>query len=364
MRSVMTSHCTARWALVGCLLLAACNKEEQKDKAEADAGADAGPDLAQLDPELAQAMAKAKVGEPAASAVNEAGPPPRGIFPPGRADKEMKKGSPPKIDIGSDGADPKISLSPARPEPGSKISGKIQINLQQGQQGGGLPIEFGLTLESQKPKEAEAPAGSVKMSAKVTGASIPIAGAGKEAEGLIGKMKGTRVDYLVDSNGVGSAYKVEPPKGAPPELGVWLESLADTLALVTLPVPQKPLGVGAYWMVTTREGVLGLDLITYRMVKIEGIQDGVAAVSVNAKRYAASAALDLPGLPPGAPKEMSEFQSIAEGRLELKAGRGFPLGGDASNALAIGLGAAQGPGQRGQQQGVVIQTRATLEFGK
>ncbi|HVJ16580.1 MAG TPA: hypothetical protein VM686_14160, partial [Polyangiaceae bacterium] len=70
------------------------------------------------------------------------------------------------------------------------------------------------------------------------------------------------------------------------------------------------------------------------------------------------------GLPPGVPKEMSEFQSMSEGRLELKPGSGFPLGGEITNALAIGLGAAPGPAQRGQQQALVIQSRSTLEFTK
>jgi len=235
--------------------------------------------------------------------------------------------------------------------------------VQQGQQGG-LPLEFALTLEASKPKENEAPAGSVKMSAKITGATIPVAGAGKEAESVIGKMKGSRIDYVVSADGIGSGYKVEAGKAVAPDLVIWLETLRDTLALVTLPVPQKPLGAGAYWMVTTREGVLGLDLVSYRMVKIEAINEGVATFSVNAKRYAASATLDLAGLPEGIPKEMSEFQSASESKLELKPGSGFPQGGDVNSALAIGIGPPPGPNQRGPAQGLMIQSRATLQFAK
>jgi hypothetical protein len=177
-------------------------------------------------------------------------------------------------------------------------------------------------------------------------------------------MKGTRIDYVVGADGAGSNFKLELPKGSPPDLAIWIESLRDTLALVTLPVPQKPVGAGAYWMVTSREGVLGLDLVSYRMVKVEAIKDGVVSLSVNAKRYAASSSLDLAGLPPGVPKEMSEFQSMSEGRLELKPGSGFPLGGEISNALAIGLGAPPAPNQRGQQQALVIQSRSMIDFAK
>jgi len=358
MRSVMT---TIGWVLVASLLFSGCKKEEQTEKVEADAGTEAGADLAQLDPELAQAMAQASAKAPAGNAPSDSGPPPNGIFPPGRADKEASSGTPGKIVVGGEGSDPKISLLPAQLAPGSKRTGAVQIHVQQGQQGG-LPIEFALTLEAQKPKDNEAPISSVKMTAKVTGATIAVAGAGKELEGIVAKTKGARIDYFVSADGVGSGYKVEAPKGAPADLAIWLETLRDTLALVTLPVPQKPVGVGAYWMVTTREGVLGLDLVSYRMFKVEAIKDGVATLSVNAKRYAASATLDLAGMPPGMPKEMSEFQSVSEGRLELKAGGGFPLGGEANSALAIGIGPPPGPKQRGQQQALMIQSRAMLQF--
>jgi len=54
--------------------------------------------------------------------------------------------------------------------------------VQQGQSGG-LPIEFALSLESQKPKEGEAPASLVKVLARVSGASVPVTGAGKDIEG-------------------------------------------------------------------------------------------------------------------------------------------------------------------------------------
>jgi hypothetical protein len=180
------------------------------------------------------------------------------------------------------------------------------------------------------------------------------------------------VTYVVAQNGEGSGYGVEVPAGAPPDLSIWLETLRDAIALVAIPVPAKPLGVGAYWMVTSREGVLGLDLVSYRMVKIEAMDKGVATLSVNVKRYAASPALDLKGLPDSVPKEMAEFQSATESRLEVKPGSGFPLGGELSSALAIGLGPAPAPGpnQRGQQQqqqqqqGLMIQSRGTLQFAR
>jgi len=94
-----------------------------------------------------------------------------------------------------------------------------------------------------------------------------------------------------------AATKPSLPKGVAGDLSMWLETLRDTLALVTLPMPDKNVGVGAYWMVTSREGVLGLDMVTYRLVKLEDVKDGVATLSVNTKRYSASRSLTCPDCP-------------------------------------------------------------------
>src|SRR5829696_7643401 len=140
MRSIAKGLPIVGAAFVVSLAFAACNKsEETKSSDDGDAGAD--EKKVALDPELAQAMAAASVGAPARGQPQaDGGPPPNGMFAPGAADKEAAKGSAPRVVLGSEGSDPKVSLSPARPDPGKKLSGKVQVSVQQGQ-GGGLPIE-------------------------------------------------------------------------------------------------------------------------------------------------------------------------------------------------------------------------------
>lgn len=356
----------SRWfglLLLAALIGAGCEKKEEAPVVvQKDAGVDSGDIV--LDPELAEAMSLAKAKPKAAPAGQPGGPPPNGIFAPGAADKEALKGSAPKLELGGEGADPKVSLQPAT-APASKLTGSIEVAVQQGQQGGGLPISFGLELSGQKLKEGEGPAGASKVLVRVMSAKVPIAGVGKDIESDIAKLKGTRLEYVLLPDGTGQDYKLELPKGVPADLATWAESLKDAVALVTVPVPAKPVGTGAYWMVKSREGVLGLDMVTYRLAKVEAVKDGIVTLSLSTKRYSASPALELPGLPPGVPKEMSEFQSASEGRLEYKVGSSFPLGGDITSALAVGLGAAPAgpPGQPRQQQGIMIQSRAVLSFG-
>jgi hypothetical protein len=91
---------------------------------------------------------------------------------------------------------------------------------------------------------------------------------------------------------------------------------------------------------------------------VERVDGNRATLNVNTKRYSASPSFDLPGLPPEIPRTMAEFQALAEGKVELEGGKGFPLGGRLESALGAALGAANGPqGQRGM---IEIRTRAEL----
>jgi len=130
--------------------------------------------------------------------------------------------------------------------------------------------------------------------------------------------------------------------------------------VLTLPFPSKPVGVGAYWMVTTRDVVMGLDVVTYRLVKVEKVEGSLVTLSLNTKRYAASPAFDIEGLPPDAPHSMADFHSGSDGNLIVSAGEGFPKAGQLDSVIAAALGAPD-PKTK-QSAGVQLQTRATIAF--
>jgi hypothetical protein len=128
---------------------------------------------------------------------------------------------------------------------------------------------------------------------------------------------------------------------------------------VTLPYPQKPVGVGGFWMATSRDGVLGLDLVTYRMVKVEKIEGNKVTLNVNTKRYSTSPTFDMPGLPPDAPRNLAEFQALAEGSVQIEPGKGFPVGGIQNSALGATLQNPSNPAGRGMLE---VRTRAELKL--
>jgi hypothetical protein len=340
-------------------LLVACQKETSD--ASTTTVASAPPPGRALDPELAQAVAaasaRARPGAPG-EANKEGGAPPNGIFSAAAAEREAPKGGAPKITVGSDGSEPRVALGPAQPKPGSKTSGTVQVEFQSDPQQRGLPLLFGVTLEAQKAKDAkEGEPGPVHVVARVTSAAIAIPGAPPELVRDVAKLKGSKVEYDVLPDGAGSGFRFEVAKGA--ETADSIRALSDTLAVVTLPYPDKPVGAGAYWMATSRDEVFGLDLVSYRLVRVERVEPGKVSLTVNTKRYSASPTLDLVGLPPDTPRDMIEFQALAEGKLEVVPGSGFPGSGQQNSMLGAALGKGNQPAGTLQ-----LRTMAKVDLGK
>jgi len=356
-----------------CALSVACDKHETRDAdTQTDAAAPKAKAAAEDEPDLAQAVAavaaRANPGNGVAASAAAGGPPPNGIFGPGEADKALLKGAPATLTVGSEGAEPKLSLGPA-PKPGSKRTGTLTIASQSDPQQGAIPISFALSLEVQKGKsDSDAGASApLQVAAKVTGATINAPGVPPDLVAAIGKLKGSRVDYQVSADGAGSNFHYEAAKGIDPAFRDALQGLSDTLAVLALPFPTKPVGLGGFWMVTSRDIVMGLDVVTYRLVKVEKVGGSSVELSLNTKRYAASSAFNVEGLPPDAPHVMGEFRAGGEGKLSMSAGQSFPNSGDLQSLLGAALGPAPEPSQapgaaKPQRPMVQVQSRVTIAF--
>jgi hypothetical protein len=302
------------------------------------------------------------------SAANTAGgPPPTGIFGPGEADKAAAKGAPASLALGSDGSEPRVQLGSSL-KPGVKRAGIIELATQSDPQQGAIPIQLAVTLETLKPKtegdakpkvEGDAsPVALTQVVVKVTEAKINAPGVPADLASAVGKLKGARVEYQVGADGTAVNVRSEIPKGVDAGFRDPIQALGDLLVAVALPFPSKPVGVGGFWMVTSRDVLMGLDVVTYRMVKVEKITGNLVNLSVNTKRYAASPAFEIEGLPPDAPKFMGEFRSAGEGKIVVAVGEGLAKEGE----LQSMVGAALGPAEAKQRPMVQVQTRSSFQL--
>jgi hypothetical protein len=346
-------------------VIVACDKEEVHESTADKPDAGAVNRTAQVDPSLAKAVAAASAKPAAATGDAAGGPPPSGIFDPGEADKQIKKGAPAIVTIGSAGNQPRVKLRGSHFVPGSKQKGVIQVAVQSDPRQPPLPIDFEMSFEAQAVPAAEGAGSNVptKVVAKVESAKYAVTGVPAQMAVEVGNFKGSRVEYEVGPNGAAQNFTpivskaAEQAKGNQSQGAQSFQALNDALATITIPYPDDPVGNGAFWMATTREGVMGLDLVTYRMIKVTRATPEQVTLTIGTKRYAADTSFNIPGLPEN--YTLAEFQSAADGTMMLTVGQPVPH----QALLKLNLGAllipANNPDEQGQLQ---VQGQARFTF--
>jgi hypothetical protein len=340
------------WSLLACASIAASmgtGCEDEQKKAAADAGV---PDASRgpvLDPALDQALAGASSGRPAASgapsspgAASSTAPPENGIFAPGKADALQATTAPSKIELIDAGAGDKVTLAPKLD--GSEQKQSLTIAVRSGQRSAMPTIEFSLAIKADKPKEGAA---TVGVLAKVIDAAPPKAQVGqlpKQMTDAVGKLKGSTVRWQVSpATGAASAWAFELAKDADKGLELVVATLTDALAAVQVPVPDKPVGVGAYWMVADRANPTGMEVLRYRVFRLQKVEGNVASLAIELRQYATADKLALGG-PGNQQISMELFESQGKGSVELPVGGAYPRVADLGYRSAARVKGANGQG--------------------
>jgi hypothetical protein len=356
-------------ALAGAALLcAACDdKKASLSSASADAGTSTDK-YALADPKLAKALQAAAAS---ASATNENGPPPEGIFPPGVADKRHPQGAPTTIDMVGDGDEPRITLTGVSPDAARTSYGPaaLELGMQTGPRMVTPTIDLSLSLGPAKKEDG----GSDWLLADIKKAFPAKEQLGELPPGTdkaIGTLVGTQVRVKLNAEGSESDLQTELAKGAVPEIERVGRNAAEALVLASVPLPTKPVGVGAQWIAETRMPLSSLDVVAYRAFKVKSIDGNRLRLSFDLKAYAASPTTTL-----GVPKEATMEQVDAQGHGEMELVRGEVLARKSDVQLRVVMifqapGAAdpsdpssgQGPPQ-GKTLSAQMQSQATFVRG-
>jgi len=344
------------------------DKKPSSDAPRADAGA--GTDkYASADPKLEKAMKAAA----SASAAATTGPPPTGIFEAGAADQRHPKGTPTRVDMVSEGADPKVSLAAAADGGADSRASSygpaiMELAMELGPRLAMPTIDFGMVLGPGKKDEGGADwlvAAVVKTSpAKQQLAQLP---PGLEKD--IATLQGTEIRVKVTPDGRESDVLTELSKTAKAELARVAQNAAEALVFATVPLPPKSVGVGGQWIAETRMPLSGLDVLAYRAYRVKSIDGDRVHLTLDVKAYAASHDVSIEGVPKGATFEQFEAQS--QGELELVRGESLARKSDVQQRVVMifaGPGGIQPPQQQGQPPGNMmtaqISSQATIVRGE
>jgi hypothetical protein len=174
----------------------------------------------------------------------------------------------------------------------------------------------------------------------------------------IAKLKGTKISAPLSAYGsveqprIELAKGVAGAKGGGGALAMLAESLASALVLAVGPVPKAPVGVGAYWMAIDRSMLGGVDVLRYRVIRVEKVAAGKVSLKVESRHYAASPESLPAGAPPGL--VIVQFESQAKAELVIEPGKLLPVAGQVEVPYTMGLGQDGKLGRGGMRQSTTV----------
>jgi hypothetical protein len=140
------------------------------------------------------------------------------------------------------------------------------------------------------------------------------------------------------------------------------QSASEALVFATVPLPPKPVGVGAQWIAETRMPFSGLDVLAYRAYRVKSLEGDRIHLTLDVKAYAVGRDLNIQGVPKGATFE--EFDAQSQGELELVLGESLARKSDIQQRVVMifaGPGGPQAPQQPGQPPGNMLTAQVTSQ---
>jgi hypothetical protein len=323
--------------LVAVLALGGCGEGDKPKTTAATATASGnGPSM---DPNIDKAV-KSVAGKSSSSAGMSDGPPPNGVFAPGEADQKVPPGAPVKVELIDKGAEPRVALQPVL-QLAAPTTLRIAVQRPVNEQAM-LTIDYTLAVfvgaepgaDGGKGKTAPAATGAPSATASAEPAPPPtgpqpvffvIKSAemlrdpkgprpSEDLDKLLATLKGARVKATMMPSGALAGISTELPKGTAAELGDLALALGEALEVFFSPMPSEPVGVGAYWIASDRTATTGMNVVRYRVTRIQALQGDEVACTVEVRLYA----VDATELPPIQGDQQLVLAGLdAQGKAEL-----------------------------------------------
>jgi len=233
-------------------------------------------------------------GSPATAAPESAPPikfadPPKGIFPPGAADKIIAKGAPAVVRLVDPGAEPRsplrYSLSPgnASSDTTLEVSSKaaaISMALPR------ITVTYDYAIAAKQG--AQWPVVATLKSTKVEGGSGPAAALAGIFRTQLKKLEGLSFNYQQDDRGRVSNMTSAISGKSSPELAEIMRTITASQQAMSLALPDEPIGKGGKWQLITRAPDSGIDLLQEVICTLTDRKGNVATIDMSIRQFAAS----------------------------------------------------------------------------
>lgn len=129
-------------------------------------------------------------------------------------------------------------------------------------------------------------------------------------------MQGMKFDMLIDP-ATGRPVQVDLSGGESPELASALQSMMDQYVDRVVQFPSEPVGVGATWKIAMDMSMSGLDMSGTETVTVRDISKNKVEVDLVLDPKLGEGGMNLPGLPPGAVVDVTEFSGTGLGTMTI-----------------------------------------------
>ena len=343
-------------------VISATGCEEKKKQTTADVPK--AEEQALIDPNLGRALAATSASAAAAKPAGDSDAPPElGIFTAEQADAIHKKEAALHVDVGVQGSEPYIDLAatvPALPK-----TTTFMVATMLGPRVGLPSLDF---VVSWKPEAGAAnKAQGVGLTDLVVQGSVTKSGLSAQQPGqlpenvakAVGELKASQLTWTMLAQVGAQVTELKPSKNAKPELVHPLYAVAEAITQVSLPSPGKPVGVGGTWLARSRDTFGGLDVISYRMIRITNIDTETVTYAVNTRQYSVGNQVEKPGIEPGT--KLMQFESSSEGEFTIQRGHRFARRGSLTHVLVMVLGSSE---EQAQARPVMFQSTVKFPVGE
>ncbi len=143
-------------------------------------------------------------------------------------------------------------------------------------------------------------------------------------EGMLKSVVGMKGTGVLTSRGFTKSSEIELPADAAPQLTAAIGSMKESLAKISSPVPEEPIGVGGKWSVTQTVTANGLTLEQTTIHTLKAINGNSFDLGVELTQSAEAQEVKAPGLPPGSKMMLSSLDSTGTGKMLLTTNQMFP----------------------------------------
>jgi hypothetical protein len=273
----------------------------------------------------------------------------------------------PKTTLLSAGAEPRTALR-ITPKVGQKqtVDMTMKFHLTTSVDGNAMPAEavptMTMTMDCTVTRVDEDGAMRYEFVLSSAGVAPGVEGAGdatarektaaalKSIVGLLGSAEST-------ARGVVTSCDVRSPAGATPEMAAVVQNLRQSLAQMSLPLPEEPIGPGGQWKTDWTLNSGGLAMTQTAVYTLEGVQGRVAKTSVKLTQNAAPQDLASPN--PKVSTKLKAMSGMGEGYVNFGLDRPIPLSSEVTMKATMSMDATSAGITKAVEQ--TIDTTVTIK---